>query len=98
MSMLGGLGLARLPYMNWLLPVLLLLLVVHLGMLLKQSSRKGYLPFVLSLAGSLLILGGRNLLPMEKWLPLLGMVLVSAGSLANSFLSARLPRLSPLKK
>ena len=85
MSMFGSLGLARLPYMPWLLPVLLVFMALHLIMLLKQSRRKGYWPFVLSLFGSLILLIGRTYYPAEKWLLVTGMIFIISGSLLNSF-------------
>lgn len=90
MSMFGSVGLARLPYMGWLLPVLLAFLGIHLFVLLKKSSKKGYLPFILSLSGAVIILCGRTFFPVEKWLLVAGMVLVISGSLLNSFSDTRL--------
>jgi hypothetical protein len=91
MSMFGSLGLAQLPYLKWLLPVLMALLAVHLFLLYKKIPQKGYLPFVLSLAGAIIIIGGRTYFPAEKWLLITGMSLVISGSLLNSFSFARLP-------
>src|SRR5690606_37188336 len=51
MSMFGSLGLAKLPYMRWLLPVLLVFLALHLFLLYRKAAQRGYLPFVASLAG-----------------------------------------------
>jgi hypothetical protein len=91
MSMFGSLGLARLPYMPWLLPVLLSFLALHLFMLFRKSSQNGYVPFALSLAGAVLILSGRFFFPLEKWLMVTGVVMIISGSLLNSFSNTRLP-------
>jgi mercuric ion transport protein len=91
MSMFGTIGLAKLPYMSWLLPVLLLFLGIHLFMLFKKSAQKGYLPFLVSLAGAMVILSGRSFFPLEKWLLITGMSLIIAGSLLNNFSNIRLP-------
>lgn len=93
MSMFSGWGLVRLPYMGWLFPLLLMVLSIHLIMLFRRSSSQGYLPFLLSLVGTVFIVGSRNLFPTEPLLPLIGMGLISAGSFANSFLFTRLPYL-----
>lgn len=85
MSMFGSLGLARLPYLPWLLPVLLLFLAVHLFMLFRKAPQRGYLPFIISLAGALVILFCRSFFPQEKWLLITGMALIISGSLLNSF-------------
>jgi hypothetical protein len=85
MSTFGSLGLVQLPYMPWLLPVLLLFFAVHLFMLYRKISQKGYLPFFVSLAGACVIITCRSYLPQEKWLLISGMILIISGSLLNSF-------------
>lgn len=85
MSMFGSLGLARLPYMPWLLPVLFFFMAIHLFILFRKAQQKGYLPFLLSLTGATIILLGRGFFPAEKWLLISGMVLIISGSLFNSF-------------
>lgn len=86
MSMFGSLGLAKLPYMPWLLPVLLGFLLLHLAMLLRKAvQRHYYLPFWASVAGAGVLLAARSFFPAERWLLLSGMVLVIAGSLLNNF-------------
>ena len=84
MSMLGNFGLANLPYLKWLLPVLLLSLGAHLLLLLRQRRHKGYGPFVCSLVGALIIVGGRTGWPANKPVLLAGMLLVLLGSLWNT--------------
>jgi len=90
MSMFGSLGLAKLPFIPWLLPVLFCFLGVHLFLVYKKVPQKGYLPFVLSVAGALVVLLGRSFFPQEKWLLIAGMVLIISGSLLNSFSGLRL--------
>jgi len=90
MSMFGSIGLAQLPYMGWLLPVLLTMLGIHLYLLYRKSSERGYAPLVISVAGVIIILITRTFFPYEKWLLIMGMVLVISGSLLNSFSGIRL--------
>lgn len=85
MSTFGSIGLVQLPYMPWLLPVLLLFFAVHLYMLYREIHRKGYLPFLISLGGAAVLLTCRSYLPQEKWLLMAGMVMIISGSLLNSF-------------
>lgn len=95
MSMFGFLGLSRLPYLSWLLPVLLAFLAFHLFVLWRKASRSGYyLPLLLSIAGALFILCGRTWLPGEKWVLVTGMTGIIAGSLFNSFPIKRFPSVS----
>jgi len=91
MSMFSSIGLAKLPYMRWLLPVLAVSLGIHLFMLYRKAAQRGYLPLVLSLAGACLLLGGRFLYPTEKWMLYSGMALIISGSLLNSLPFIRLP-------
>ncbi len=93
MSMFGSLGLAELPYMPWLLPVLLVFLALHLFMLLRKAMQRRYFfPFWLSLSGAVIIMAGRTFLPQEKWLLFTGMAFIISGSMLNSFSSnIRLP-------
>ena len=87
MSMFGSLGLARLPYMPWLLPVLLVFFAVHLFLLFRKAPQKGYWPFFVSLAGAVIILVGRGFFAGEKWMLITGMCCIISGSLLNSFSS-----------
>jgi mercuric ion transport protein len=95
MSMFGSLGLAQLPYMGWLLPVLMVFLGIHLFMIYKKSAPNNYLPFLLSLTGAIIILVGRFSLTNEKWLPILGMLLIISGSLFIRFPVIRVPFFAP---
>lgn len=85
MSMFGSVGLANLPYMKWLLPVLILLLGIHLFMLYKKATRIGYIPFIISVAGTVAILFFRSFFAAEKWLLIIAMALIICGSLLNSY-------------
>lgn len=90
MSMFGSLGLAQLPYMGWLLPVLMGFLGLHLFMMYKKVPKNGYLPFLLSLTGASIMLFARIFFPLEKWLLLTAMSFIISGSLLNSFSNVRL--------
>lgn len=85
MSMFGSLGLAQLPYMGWLLPVLMVFLGIHLFMIYKKSTPNNYLPFLLSLTGAIIILVGRFSFASEKWVLISGMLLIISGSLLIRF-------------
>lgn len=89
MSMFGSVGLAKLPYMGWLLPALMVLLAFHLVMLWKRTARHGYVPFVLSLLGSLSIVVGRTYFPLQEWVLIAGIACIVSGSLLNSFFQIR---------
>lgn len=90
MSMFGSLGLAQLPYMGWLLPVLMVFMMVHLFMIYKKSTAKNYLPFWLSLTGTFIILIGRFSFADEKWLLITGMIFIITGSLLVQFPTIRI--------
>lgn len=85
MSMLGGVGLANIPYMKWLYPLLIVFLGLHLLLLLRKAKKKGFGPFLLSLAGSLALLGGRGIVPAHEHVLMAGMLLILSGSLWNTF-------------
>lgn len=85
LSMFGSVWLARSPYVAGLFPVLLALSGLNLALLLKKAPQKGYRPFLLSLAGAVVILGTRSVLPQDRWIVVLGMALMLSGSLLNSF-------------
>lgn len=89
MSMFGSVGLAKLPYMSWLLPVLMAMLAFHLIMLWRKSPQHGYVPFVLSLLGSLMIVVGRTYFPLQEWILISGITCIVSGSLLNSFFQIR---------
>lgn len=85
MSMFGSLGLAQLPYMGWLFPVLIGFLGLHLYMIYKKSMPATYGPFLLSLIGTLLIIMGRFSFGHEKWILVSGMIFIISGSLLMQF-------------
>lgn len=87
MSMFGSVGLARLPYVEWLYPVLAVMLVFYLYLLLRKVKQKGYGPFVLSLSGAALMMTARLWVDDNNWMLVTSMVLVFAGSLWNNFLT-----------
>jgi len=91
MSMFGSIGLARLPYMPWLFPVLMAFLAFHLLMLWRKTPQKGYLPFLISLAGASVIVSGKVFFPSAQWLSVTGMILIISGSLLNNFSNIRIP-------
>jgi len=90
MSMFGCLGIAKLPYMKWLLPVLLVFLAIHLFMLYRKAARIGYIPFGISVFGAVTIVFTRTFFPFENLLLIIGMVSIISGSLLNSFTNNRL--------
>jgi hypothetical protein len=95
MSMFGSLGLVQLPYMGWLLPVLMLFLGIHLFLIYKKSAPNNYLPFLLSLTGTIIILVARFSFTNEKWLPIVGMLLLILGSLFIRFPAIQIPFFTP---
>ncbi len=92
MSMFGSVGLANLPYMKWLFPVLFIFLGIHLYLLYKKSSTNGFLPFQLSLGGAVLMLIGKVVFPQATWLVFVGTSCIIVSSLLISFSSLRLAR------
>lgn len=96
MSMFSSVGLSRLPYMKWLLPVLVLLFIVHLYLLFKKVKQLGYLPFLFSICGAGIILLARLYLSLPTWLLFIGISLIIAGSLMNNFSIGRV-RLKTIK-
>ncbi len=85
MSLFGSIGIAQLPYMGWLLPVLIGFLLIHLFMLYKKAAGNSYVPFFLSLAGAVTMLLARMVFPHEKWMLITAVSLIITGSLLNSF-------------
>ncbi|MDI9311724.1 MAG: hypothetical protein QM535_16050 [Limnohabitans sp.] len=85
MSVFGFLGLAQLPFMGWLLPVLLLLFGIYLVILYKKSSKGNYLPFQLSLIGASFLASGKLFFPTETWIAIIGMICIISSSLSLSF-------------
>jgi hypothetical protein len=89
MSMFSSIGLAKIPYMSWLLPVLLAFMGLHLILLARRINQHGYWPFLLSIMGTLVILAGRFWFPGYNWLLYVGVACILSGSLLNSFFTVR---------
>ena len=85
MSMFGSVSLAQTPYQSWLFPVLLGFLGLHLFLVFRKVPEKGYGPFLLSVAGVVVILVSRGLLLPGNTLLIIGMLCILTGSLWNSF-------------
>lgn len=85
MSMFGSLGLAKLPYMKWLLPVMMIFLAIHLFFLYKRIRVAGYLPFIISMLGAVFIMSSRAFFPGTQWSLVAGVGMILTGSLLNNF-------------
>ncbi|SEW45701.1 hypothetical protein SAMN05428988_6100 [Chitinophaga sp. YR573] len=85
MSMFGSIGMAKLPYMPWLLPVLLGFLLFHVAMQYRTIKQKGPLPFCSSVIGATCLLLSRFVFPEIKLLLITGMLFIIAGSLLGTF-------------
>lgn len=90
MSLFGFLGLSQLPFMGWLLPVLLLFFGFYLIILYKKSSKNGYLPFQLSLIGASFLAIGKLFFPLETWIAIIGIICIISSSLSLSFGKTRI--------
>ena len=93
MNMLGCVWLTDTAYARWLFPGLLVSSGAYLAVLLGRSRRHGYAPFLLSLAGLLVILASRSLFADERWAALPGIAVMLSGSLLHllSMSAARRP-------
>lgn len=85
MSMFGSVGLSNIPYMKWLLPVLIGFLLINLYFIFRKVRSRGYGPFICSLMGAVIIIACKVLFPEMKYLLMLGIALVFSGSFWNSF-------------
>lgn len=81
MSAFGVFGATGIPYMAWMFPVLATMLGIHLLISFRRCHRTGYGPFVLNLAGAIVILAGRYYAPLTGWILMTGILLIAAGSL-----------------
>lgn len=90
MSMLGSFGLAKIPFMWWLLPVFMVFLVLHLWMLWRRIGEKGYGPFLCSLIGFSVLLSGKLVHLDSGWISVSGMFFIVVGSFWNSFSAQKL--------
>ena len=88
MSALGVTGLAQVPYLSFLFPVLVGMLGVHLFLLWRQVDKVGPGPFLTSVAGILTVLLVRTYAADAHWALNGGILLMLGGSLWQSF-SAR---------
>ncbi len=85
MSALGSFGVTQIPYMEWLLPVLIAFLVLHLWLLYKKVSHEGYGPFLFSLIGTSIMIIGRFFIVNSKSILIAGMICIIIGSLWSAF-------------
>ena len=81
LSVFGILGVARIPYLGWLYPLLAATLGIHLLLALRRAPQTGYGPFALGMGGALTVLAGRHYLPFAGWILIAGILLIAAGSL-----------------
>lgn len=86
---LGLAGISELPHFGYVLGVLVFLLGLHLLLLLRQARRVGYGPFLISIAGAVVILLVRQYAPETSWVANSGILLIVSGSLWNSFAMRR---------
>lgn len=85
MSALGSFGITQIPYMEWLLPVLISFLVLHLWLLYKKVSSEGYAPLIFSLIGTSIMIIGRFFIAQSKPVLITGMICIIIGSLWSAF-------------
>lgn len=86
MSLFSSVGLSKIPYSNWLLPLLCGMLLVHLFFIYKKRKQKGNGPFMLTLLGvGLLLLGRTEFIPFENYMLVCGIICMLFGSLWNNF-------------
>jgi len=93
MSALGFAGLAQLPYPEYLFPVLVAMLGLHLLLAWRQVARVGYGPPLVSLAGMAAVLLVRWYDPETPWALYGGMGLMFGGALWHSLSLRRQNRL-----
>jgi mercuric ion transport protein len=84
-SALGFTGLSQLPGREFLLPLLVGLLMLHLFHLWKRAPRVGFGPFLISALGVVSLLLFRYYAPGFHWGLNGGILLIVAGSAWNSF-------------
>lgn len=89
MSMFSSVGMAKLPYMKWLLPFLFVLLALYLIMLYRNSARVGLMPLIISGFGSIVLWFARTTFTDAKWMLMLGIGSIIFGALLNALLSAK---------
>ncbi len=85
MSIFGSYGISKLPYMPWLMPILIGFLGFHLFLVYRNIKNKGMAPFIISVIGAFITIGGKLIFPDSNAIMVIGMVLILMGSLWNSF-------------
>lgn len=86
MSMFSSVGLSKIPYSKWLLPLLAVMLLIHLFLIYKKRTQKGNGPLSLTLLGvCLLLLGRSEFIPFENPVLVCGIICMVLGSLWNNF-------------
>lgn len=83
MSVFSSLGLGRIPYKPWLLPVLIALLFMNLLSLYLSRNRHGYKPIVLAIIGAGLVTLNR-LYWQDQLMMIIGAACLVGASLWNS--------------
>jgi hypothetical protein len=82
-SLLSGLGIAGLPWVNWLMPAMFVLLAVNLVVVgVGALNRKSYGPLLLAVAGAVAIAIGKLWLD-EIFLSWAGVAMVASASVWN---------------
>ncbi|PZX55700.1 hypothetical protein LV85_00925 [Algoriphagus chordae] len=84
MSVFGSLGLSRMPYQSWMLPVFMALLAFHLFLLFRNYKSKGPLPILLTLVGVLMLISSKLLWPELSSVLIISVLLITVGSVWNS--------------
>lgn len=84
-SWLGLAGIIQIPYMGFIFPVLVTLLVVHLLLLVRHVPHIGWGPLLTCATGATLLMVFRQIAPEAGWALNSGILLMLAGSLWNTF-------------
>jgi len=84
MSLFSSIGITQLPYMPWLLPILIIALVVHLLFLFRKIKEKGYFPILISVFGAFCIVFSRYYPLEDPTISYLGLAAMIAGSILNN--------------
>ena len=98
MSIFGSYSISKMPYLPWLMPILIVLLGLHLYLIYRNIKNVGRVPFILSLVGAAIILGGRQLFPDNMPIIITGMSFILCGSLWNSFSMQRWPLINTIQE
>ncbi|NQY10786.1 MAG: hypothetical protein HRT71_14910 [Flavobacteriales bacterium] len=85
MSMFGSFGLSNIPFMKWILPVLICFLGLHIFLLVRKIKENGYGPIICSVAGGMAIVSEKVFFPFNTSILVTGMALLLIGSLWNNF-------------